>query len=184
MYTCIVLYYFVCYFLVCILSCICEDLLVSFGGHAMAAGLRVKVDKLDAFREKLVAFVNDKLSADDLCSIVDIDTECELEDLTLPQVKQIERMAPFGPHNPKPVLCVRNVQLDRAPMLMGQTGKHMRLTIRQGSQYQNAVAFGMADLAPQLYPGMKLDIAFEPKTNHWQGRTSVDMMVKDLKIRE
>ena len=162
----------------------CEDLLVSFGGHAMAAGLRVKVDKLDAFREKLVAFVNDKLSADDLCSIVDIDTECELEDLTLPQVKQIERMAPFGPHNPKPVLCVRNVQLDRAPMLMGQTGKHMRLTIRQGSQYQNAVAFGMADLAPQLYPGMKLDIAFEPKTNHWQGRTSVDMMVKDLKIRE
>lgn len=162
----------------------CKDLLVSFGGHAMAAGLRVKCDKLEAFREKIIAFVNEKLTVDDLCSIVDIDTQCTLPELSLDEVQQIERMAPFGPHNPKPILCIRNVQLDRTPMFMGQTGKHMRLTLRQGTNYQNAVAFNMADLAPQLSPGMHLDIAFEPKTNHWQGRTSVDMMVKDIKIRE
>lgn len=162
----------------------CQDLLVSFGGHAMAAGLRVKLENLDKFREKIVTFVNTKLAADDLCSIVDIDTPCQLTELTLDQVQQIERMAPFGPHNPKPILCVRGVQLDRAPMFMGQTGKHLRLSLRQGNIYQNAVAFNMADLAPQLYPGIHLDIAFEPKTNHWQGRTSVDMMVKDIRISE
>ena len=69
-------------------------------------------------------------------------------------------------------------------MIMGQTGKHMRLNLRQGDLYLNAVAFNMADLAPKLVPGMKLDVAFEPKTNTWQGRTSVDMMVKDLKISD
>jgi single-stranded-DNA-specific exonuclease len=160
----------------------CEDLLVSFGGHAMAAGLRVKLENLDAFRDRLVAYVNEQLSADDLCSIVDIDTECTLADISLPEVQQIERMAPFGPHNPKPVLCVRGARLERPPMIMGQTGKHMRLTLRQGDSYLNAVAFNMADLATQLVPGMQLDVAFEPKTNTWQGRTSVDMMVKDLKV--
>lgn len=162
----------------------CADHMTSFGGHAMAAGLRLPVSNLEAFREALIKHVNQQLSADDLCSIVNIDTQCTLDELTLDQVQQIEHMAPFGPHNPKPVLCVRNVQLDRQPMFMGQTGKHMRLSLRDGKLYQNAVAFNMADLAPQLYPGMMLDVIFEPKTNHWQGRTSVDMMVKDLKISD
>ncbi|MBL4702112.1 MAG: single-stranded-DNA-specific exonuclease RecJ [Phycisphaeraceae bacterium] len=162
----------------------CKEYLTSFGGHAMAAGLRLPVDKLDAFREAFIAYVNQKLSPDDLCSIVNIDADCTLKDLTLDQIKQIERMAPFGPHNPKPMLCVRNVQLDRPPMFMGQTGKHLRLSLRQGDQYQNAVAFNMADLADNLPAGVMLDVVFEPKTNTWQGRTSVDMMVKDIRVSE
>lgn len=156
--------------------------LISFGGHAMAAGLRVEVGKLEAFRKSLIEFVNEKLAANDLCSIVEIDSECLLSDLSLDQVRQIERMAPFGPANPKPVLCVRNVQLDRPPMFMGQTGKHLRLSLKQGDQYLNAVAFNMADLAEQLPMGVMLDVVFEPKTNTWRGRTSVDMMVKDIRL--
>ncbi len=160
----------------------CKDHLLTFGGHAMAAGLRLRIDQLDAFRQTLCEFINERLAEEDLSPMVKIEATCSMAELSLDQVRQIERMAPFGQNNPTPVLCIRQVTIARPPMRMGQAGKHLRIPLQQGACQRTAVAFSMGDLADQLPAGAVVDIAFKPKTNTWQGRTSVDLMIEDIKI--
>lgn len=159
----------------------CARHLTTFGGHAMAAGLRLPSDGIGAFRDAMVAFINDKLSADELTPVLNIDGLCDLGDITLPLVEQVERMAPFGRDNPAPVLCIRGAIVDRPPTRMGKQGNHLRIPLRHGGKQAWAVAFGMGDLADQLPAGVAIDVAFEPKINNWQGRRSVDLHVVDFR---
>jgi single-stranded-DNA-specific exonuclease len=162
----------------------CSALLTTFGGHAMAAGLRLPIDRIDAFRDALVRFVNTKLGPDDLVSILDVDAECTLDDLSLELVDQVRKMAPFGRDNPTPILCVRGAVLERAAERMGQSGRHLSLMLRQGKRLMRAVAFGCGDLAERLPAGVIVDAAFEPHINEWQGVRRVELHVKDLKYSD
>ena len=160
----------------------CASLLNSFGGHAMAAGLRLDLDRVDAFRRRLVDFVNGRLPAADLVHTLDIDAVCTLDDVNAALFDQIFRLAPFGRSNPWPVLCVQGVTTDRPARRMGEHGRHLRLVVRQGRRLASAVGFGMGDLAEQLPAGVALDVAFEPKLSSWQGRRRAEMHVKDLRV--
>jgi len=161
----------------------CAELLSSFGGHAMAAGLRLRVDRVDDFRRQFVDYVNSRLSAEDLIHTLEVDAVCSLNDVAIEVFDQINALAPFGRSNPWPVLCVHDVKVDRAAQRMGDGGKHLRLLVRQGKRLTSAVAFGMGELAPQLPAGVSIDVAFEPKVSTWQGRTRAEMHIKDLRFR-
>ncbi len=161
----------------------CAEHLKTFGGHAMAAGLRLETSRIDAFREAMVAQVNALLSVDELTPVVRIDAACELADLDLTLVQRLTDLAPFGRGNPQPTLCMRDVRIARLPMRVGSTGAHLKFTVTDGSRHINAIAFNQGDLAPQLVPGTRVDLAFEPKINEWNGRRSAELNVVDIRVK-
>lgn len=162
----------------------CASLLNTYGGHAMAAGLRMNVERVDAFRRQLVDFVNSRLDTEDLISTIEIDAECTLEDVTVEVLEQLDRLAPFGRSNPWPVFRAQDVMLDRMAQRVGGGGKHLRLLVRQGRRLVSAVGFGLGELAEQLPVGVRLDVVFEPKLSNWQGRKRAEMHIKDLRVRD
>ena len=161
--------------------CACEAHLSRFGGHAMAAGLHLSADGIDAFRDALTGEINQRLSPDDLVATLDIDAVCSLADLSLNFMRQLEQLAPFGRDNPTPMLCAQDVTLHRRAERIGQGGKHLRLWLRQDATTTQAVAFGMGDRADDLPAGARIDVAFEPKRSTWQGRERVEVHVQDVR---
>lgn len=160
----------------------CDALLESWGGHKMAAGIRLSRTQVDAFRQAMIAYANQHLSPEDLMPVIDVEAECRMSDLTPALVDQMMRLAPFGRGNPAPLLCLRGVHLERAPERVGREGKHLRLFLRQDNRVMPAIGFGMGELAVELARGLRIDLAFQPKTSIWQGRTRTELHLKDLKI--
>ncbi|MEM7623962.1 MAG: single-stranded-DNA-specific exonuclease RecJ, partial [Planctomycetota bacterium] len=78
----------------------CSEHLMTFGGHDAAAGLKLKHDNLDAFREAFVAHANERLTPDDLVAHAAYDTDATIEELSVESVGALERMGPFGRGNP------------------------------------------------------------------------------------
>lgn len=160
----------------------CEDLLDRFGGHAMAAGLGLPSTNIDAFREKLVAHVNERLAPQDLAPIVEIDAPVTLHECTHEVFAQIEQLAPFGRGNRSPRLLLSGVTLHESPRRVGKQGDHLSLQLRDEGRFARAIAFGMGDRADDLPAGTQVDVVFEPKTSTWQGRARAELHVADVRV--
>ena len=160
----------------------CAPLLNSFGGHAMAAGLRLDADKVDQFRIEFTKHVNDLLEPEDLVNVLDVDAICTLDQMRIEVIDQISRLGPFGRANPSPTFCLRDVQLFGPPQRVGSEGQHLRLPLRQDGHMVYAIGFGLADLADGLYFGTRLDLVFEPKLSTWRGKLQVEYHVKDIRM--
>lgn len=162
----------------------CAEWLDSYGGHAMAAGLRLSSDNVDAFRKDFVAYVNENLQLDNLVTTININSFCMLDQINIDLIMQIQRLAPFGRSNPPPVFCLQDVQLAGQPQCVGDGGQHLRLPIRQNGVTVQAIGFGLGDLADRLAINDRIDIAFEPKISTWQGRRRCEVHIKDFRFAE
>lgn len=158
----------------------CRDLLRSCGGHAAAAGLRVDDDRIDAFREQFCREVATRMSDTLRKATLEIDGETTLAALTLRAVEEIERLAPFGNGNPRPVLCSSRVTLAEPARTMGEGGRHLQLSLVQHGARIRGVAFGAGDWLPHLPPpGEPFHIAFHPVVNEYRGRRSAEVQLVD-----
>lgn len=156
------------------------DLLESSGGHEMAAGLRLKRSNFEAFRASFAAYARDAIAPEALSGELRIDAEAALSEITLPFVEQLQSLAPFGPGNPRPLLCCRNVELASDVNVVGRTGEHLQLRLRQGSAMIKGIAFKFGAMANELRRGMRLDLAFSPTLNTYNGNRSAEIEVKDI----
>ena len=160
----------------------CAGMLLSFGGHAQAAGVRLERRNFPKFQEALVEFAQASLTPDDLVPTLHVDGEVMLAMLSRPLVKEIEMLAPLGDGNPAPVLAVSGVTVAGEIRRMGAEGKHISFFARQGDTSLRAVGFDKAHLAPALsQPGRLWSIAFAPKINRWNDREDVEMSIEDVK---
>lgn len=158
----------------------CRDHLVTCGGHAAAAGLRIEDGNIDAFRAAFVAEVDSRLPADLRRAQLSIDGETSLAGVTLDAVEQLERLAPFGQGNRRPVLCASGVTLAEPPRVIGSGGRHLSLQVSQYGAKVRGVAFGAAEWLPHLpAPGQPFHVAFKPKINEFRGRRTAEMEVVD-----
>ena len=160
----------------------CREHLDTFGGHAMAAGLSLPAQRITSFRDALVRFVNQRLARDDLVAVLEIDAEIDLDDCTLERFNAIQRLAPFGRGNPRPLLLARNVTLDQPPQFMGREGKHLALFLRRRQRVMRCPAFNMGPLAEQLHAGDTLDVVFEPNVSQWRGRSRPELHIRDVRV--
>ncbi len=158
----------------------CREHLISFGGHAMAAGLRISADAIDAFTEAFVAHANQVLTPADLQHEIRLDGQADLADLTEAAIHDLERLGPFGQGNPKPRWVSRELELMGEPRVVGKTGEHLQLTVRDGQTVRRCIAFGQADRQQQLRDGRRFCVAFEPMVNEFNGRRSVELHVLDF----
>jgi single-stranded-DNA-specific exonuclease len=158
----------------------CSELLVAHGGHAAAAGLKIAEGQIPAFRSAFCEYVASETSCADQGAELRIDAEAPLSQLTLQTVEQIERLAPFGHANPRPVLCATGVELTEPPRRIGGGERHLALKIRQHNVTLRAVGFGHGEAAEELgqLPG-PIDIAYRPVVNAFRGRRSVEMHLVD-----
>ena len=159
----------------------CSDHLVTFGGHAQAAGVRVRADRLDEFARAFDQHASEMLGEQDLVPTLEIDSEVMLASVNEGLAGEIERLMPFGHHNREPILAASDVSVAGQPRRVGNDGKHLSFYLRQGSTSFRSIAFGMGELADQLEAQKDgWAIAFVPKINEWNGRRNVELDIRDI----
>lgn len=161
-------------------ACSCH--LVSHGGHAMAAGVRLRCDQVESFTQAFQAEAARRLTLNDLRPRLQLDDEVRLDELTEDAVAPIQRMAPFGIGNHRPRLATGELELVDPPRVVGKNGTHLQFTVRQGKTYRKAIAFGRGEQANTLAEHRRLRLAFEPILNEWNGVRRVEMKVLDWKL--
>jgi len=156
----------------------CAGVLDGYGGHAAAAGVSLRADKIDAFRERFNEVVKSKLTEEDLAPHVTADVEVPIDQLTPKLLRIIKQMEPFGPGNMRPVLLTKGLKHRYPPKIAGQ--KHLKMSLTDGKAVIDAIAFGMGERLPEVSAAKTLDVAFGLEDNEWNGKVSLQMNVKGI----
>lgn len=165
----------------------CSDLLEHFGGHKYAAGLSLKPEHLDEFRARFEDYVASHISEEDMIPDIEIDLNINFSDITPKFVRILKQFAPFGPGNMSPLFRTDNV-VDNGYSRQVGAGKHLKLSlIQQNSDDKtpfSAIAFQQGDLYDRIHKGEPFSICYHIEENFWQGKTSLQLNVKDIKFAE
>ncbi len=153
----------------------CESLLLKCGGHAAAAGLSIKTEQLGAFREAFTAQARAALTPEDLQPRLEYDIEMDPGDLKQELLDALERLEPFGMGNPAPVFVARDLAIVSQRIVKQQ---HLKLSVRGRKQPRDGIAFNQSPLPPTK----RIAIAYKPQINDFQGRHSIEMMIKQIRV--
>jgi single-stranded-DNA-specific exonuclease len=160
----------------------CAGLFEQFGGHAAAAGMKMNCENIAALRARLNDFAAIKLTDEHRTPELRIDAHVSSATLALEVVNELRRLEPFGAGNPKPVFVTKDLFLSDDPLVMKE--KHLKLKLRNhdGKRFE-AVWWDGVDRSKQrtLRPGGRIELAYTPEANTWQGNTRLQLVVHDLK---
>ena len=159
----------------------CDDLLLRHGGHAMAAGVTIHPDKLDAFRERMNAIAKRSLKPEQLQPSLRLDAEVTCADLSVQRMEELARLEQTGMGNPRVQFCVRNVGHERALQRMGKEKQHAKMWITDGTRTCEAVLWNAKEGS---LPVGKFDLACVPELNRYNGSTRVQLKVLDWREAE
>jgi single-stranded-DNA-specific exonuclease len=160
----------------------CDDLLVGHGGHAMAAGVKIRPKDIDAFRERLQAHAAKHFPAGTPpAPCLRLDAEVPLSALTFGVLRDLEKLEPYGADNPKPRFLAGGLEIVGEPKKMGKEERHLNFRVRQGGTSMRAVGWGMAERIEELVSAeRKICVAFTPRINEWNGNRSIELEVNDF----
>lgn len=156
----------------------CSEHLEGFGGHALAAGLNIRRDKLQDFREALNTYYL-RNRPDELPTLT-----CDLEILnpmmlSMECVRSLELLEPYGSGNPKPVMCISGAKIDRICPI--GSGKHLRFMIDFRGMSFECVFFSHSESELGVSSGELVDIAFTPQINEFRSRCNVQLQAVALR---
>lgn len=154
----------------------CRDLLVRFGGHAMAAGLELEEKNLAAFREAFNRRVAEAIPPEQLRPVQRIDAWIDLADADERLFEGLQALRPFGCGNPRPVWAASRVRVLGQPRILKE--KHLKMRLVAGSAQREAIGF---NLAGQPLPDGPIDIAFTLDMNSWNGRETLQLKLEDFR---
>jgi single-stranded-DNA-specific exonuclease len=164
----------------------CSDLLESFGGHKYAAGLSMPLENVEAFTERFEKIVNETITEEQLIPQVVVDCEIGLAEITPKFFRILRQFEPFGPDNQSPVFACRNLRDTGKSRQVGRTWEHLKLnltSVKGNHPDFEGIAFGMGHLFNDIHTGKPFDIAFTVEENTFRGATSMQLMVKDIKVQ-
>ncbi|WP_100613556.1 single-stranded-DNA-specific exonuclease RecJ [Confluentibacter citreus] len=160
----------------------CSEYLEQFGGHKYAAGLTLKKENYEAFKQAFEDEVFKTIDRNLLIPEIKIDAQINLEDITPKFYRVLKQFAPFGPENMTPVFMTENLKDTGYGKCVGEDKTHLRMTVTQPqSNSFVAIGFGMGD---------KMDIICDKKTfkavysideNTWQGNVSLQLKLRDIR---
>jgi len=154
----------------------CDDLLIRHGGHAMAAGVTIHPDKLEAFRTRLNDLARLALKPEDLQPPLRLDAEVALKDISLATLAELDRLKPVGQGNPSVQFFARGVTQSRPLQRMGAEKQHVKMWVTDGAMTHECVWWGAGK---EALPEGTFDLAFAPQINEFNGRTTVQLKVLD-----
>ncbi|HEX3018702.1 MAG TPA: single-stranded-DNA-specific exonuclease RecJ [Chitinispirillaceae bacterium] len=158
----------------------CSDILEGFGGHAAAAGMSIKCQNIDIFRERINQVVSKVINADDLVPQVIADAEINLSQLSPKFFRIINEMAPFGPGNMRPVFFCKNLKQKYSPRVVGQN--HLKMMVIGDGVSMDAIGFNFADRYDEICRASSINLAFSLDENEWNGRINLQMKVKGVSL--
>ncbi|MBR5631148.1 MAG: single-stranded-DNA-specific exonuclease RecJ [Bacteroidales bacterium] len=167
----------------------CSDLLEHFGGHKYAAGLSMKPENLPEFRRRFEAYVAEHLVAEDFVPELEVDLKIDFRNITAKFMRILNQFAPFGPGNMAPVFWTDNV-VDAGGSRPVGGHRHLKLTVsqigdaEQGVAPFSGIAFQKGDLFERIHAGEPFSICYHLEYNTWQGKTNLQLNVKDIKFAE
>lgn len=168
----------------------CSEHILQFGGHKYAAGLTIAEEQYEAFKAKFETVVKNTITENSRTPEIKIDAKLSFKDLIpvkgeeLPKFFRIlKRMAPFGPGNMNPVFLTEGVNDTGYSKTVGKNNKHLRLSVKdfKSGRSLNGIAFNMGDKFDLVHSGVPLAIVYTLEENHWNGKVSLQMRIKDIK---
>ena len=161
----------------------CDDLLEKYGGHELAAGLSVRRENIDAFREKINEYAREHFKSEDRTPSLDADFEIGVDEVTLENAEEIRLLEPFGVSNPVPSFVLRNVQIAEVQSI--SFGKHTKLLLDRGDGHPlTAMYFSHSPKEADVYAGDEIDLLAGLDVNEFNGRKSAQLIVRDLRLTE
>ncbi|MZH45767.1 MAG: single-stranded-DNA-specific exonuclease RecJ [Nitrospinae bacterium] len=162
----------------------CGEHLLQFGGHAYAAGLTIKEDQVEAFRNAMNEVGHRHLNEEDLIPEVGVDTVLRLDEIDLSFYSRLALLEPFGAENPVPCFLSQGVHFQEVKQI-GKEKNHVRFRVRQGSGRIEGVGFGLAEVFGSVEVATEtFDIAYEINLNTWNGREKLEIKLVDLRLAD
>lgn len=160
----------------------CGHLLAGHGGHAAAAGFKIHANRVDELRSRFAMLVAQHTPQGTPAPELVLDAEVPLHALTPGLVAQLDRLEPYGSHNPRPKFLATELLIAGEPRKVGGGERHLSFRVQQGTTNMRAIAFGCAERCEELMADAgRCCIAFTPRINEWNGRRSVEMQVVDFR---
>lgn len=160
------------------LSC-CKEHLLSFGGHAQAAGLSLRSKDIAAFGAALDAYAKNILTEDDFVKTLDIELEIAPHKITKQLMKEIKLLEPYGMANPRPLFSAHGV-CGKYAQQIGKERQHLKFELLGKDESIEALAWGKGESATLVTQG-KIDIAYFPEYNTWRNKCSLQLILEDLR---
>ena len=157
------------------------EIFVQYGGHSQAAGFSIKTENISELQKRFDNYVRKNLSDEDFLPILNVDAVLNPADLSVANAEEFEKFSPCGMGNPRPILAYRKIRGNIA-RAMGKNSEHLSFIISSDfddSKNIRAVAWNMSNFASVVEKEF-FDIAYEPETNEWQGKISVQCKVNYL----
>lgn len=166
----------------------CSELLTTFGGHDMAAGLSLNGLNLNRFREALCEHADRLITDEMMVPGLTIDCEAALGEFSPAAIERLLALGPFGRSNPSPRLLLRGVTVADEPRVMGSNGRHLSFFVgdpaNPKSRQIRVVGWSWATHKDRIRRGNRIDVVVSPKINRWNGRVSVEPELQDLRTLE
>ena len=160
----------------------CPELFEQFGGHAAAAGMKIRADNIAVLRERLNENAASNLNGNDLTPELKIDALVSSKTLDLKLVDELSKFEPFGAGNPKPVFVTRDLYLCGEPFVMKEKHLKLRLADAAGKPFEAVWWDGVErSMGQTLKPNSRIELAYVAEANTWQGNTRLQLVVEDLR---
>lgn len=156
----------------------CSDLLIAFGGHHQAAGLKISSENLSAFRESMNAVVEKTLTTEEMMPVLEIDATLRLSDVNFTIVRELGPLEPYGESNKEPVFATKEIEIVNHRIV---GNNHLKMQLRQDRKDMDAIAFNQGDMIKELEAASSLDVAFVPNINEWNGMKNLQLNVKAIR---
>jgi len=159
----------------------CQDILINFGGHELAAGITMESNKIPEFKLRINEISQNFIKEDDLSPELKIDTQISLSDINFGLIKDISVLEPFGIGNPQPIFCsYKNIISDWR--LVGGKREHLKIKIKGENRTLEGIGFKLSKIGKQIFSENKVvDLAFNIELNKWNGTENLQLNIKDIK---
>jgi len=161
----------------------CEDLLETFGGHKYAAGLSMVEENLPEFKKRFEEIVRRDIQEECMTPEIKIDAEIQLRDINDKFYNLLKQFAPYGPGNMRPVFLLKN--LHNAGRSKQLNNGHLKVNVKDPATnyYFDGIGFKMAEKFEVINKGA-FDSCFTLRENVWNGKTTIQMVIKDIRESE
>ena len=160
----------------------CSEYIEQFGGHKYAAGLTLKEENYEAFKQKFEDVVESTIDKRLLTPEISIDTQIELNEITPKFYRILSQFVPFGPGNMSPVFMSDNLEDTGYGKCVGEDNKHLRLTVKQpNSDKIVCIGFGLGDKLNLIKDKRTFKAAYSIDENEWKGNVFLQLKLRDIK---
>ena len=158
-----------------------SDILISFGGHKYAAGVKLEKKNLEEFRNRFNEVVKTSLKEEDFIPEIYIDAEIDSKDITNEVMQWLEKLEPYGQGNKEPVFFMKKVFKYQVETFVGKNFNHLKCVFEKYGLIFEAIGYNMKEYKSLMAENDKFDILFSLVHNTWKNTKVIQLNLKDIK---